>query len=104
MNKKVFLVVSMWCALIFAQDFVIGAYGTDSISLFSNARDSLRLNTVLYGRSVDYSDVMDALSAAENETLKVILSSAPPLGGRRLNWYTDLWHRLCQAYGVRPGN
>lgn len=99
MNKRVFLVVIMWCALVFAQDFVIGAYGVDSIGLFSNAHDSLGLNTVLYGTPSSYSDALNALSVGENETLQIILShapcNAPPW--RRLTWYADLWHKLWES-------
>lgn len=101
MGKRVFLVVIIWCALVFADDFVIGAYGVDSIPLFNNACDSLGLNIVLYGRSLDYTDVINALCEAENESLKVILSNAPPSKGtspyRRLTWYADLWYKIWES-------
>lgn len=96
MNKIFVAFIS--AVLLFADDFVIGAYGVDTAQ-FSNVHDSLGLNTVLHGSSSNSTAVLNALSKAETESLKVILSKAVPQSPpwRRLIWYTDLWHKLWES-------
>ncbi|MGQ9702769.1 MAG: hypothetical protein ACUVQT_10025 [bacterium] len=99
MSKHVFAII-ISVVFIYADDFVIGAYGVDSIQLFSNAHDSLGLNTVILGCGW-YTAALNALSAGDSESLKVILDGAPPPANtspyRRLSWYTDLWHNLWES-------
>lgn len=96
MNK--IFVAFLSAVLLFADDFIIGAYGVDTAQ-FSNVHDSLGLNTVLHGSSSNYTAVLNALSKAETESLKVILSKAVPQSPpwRRLTWYADLWHKLWES-------
>ena len=101
MIKKIVLILIISSVCVFADDFIIGAYGVDSIGFFSNAHDSLGLNTIINGWIHTQTQAMDILSEAEDETLKVILANAPPpqgtSPGRLLNWYCNLWHHFLES-------
>jgi sugar lactone lactonase YvrE len=100
MIKRIGLLLMMSGVFIFAEDFIIGAYGLKR-DYFSNAHDSLRLNTVLNEWIHTEAEAMDILSTAEDESLKVLLTNAPPpqgtSPGRLLSWYCNLWYKMWES-------